>query len=170
MYILENGKYAVLICRPAHQEWPDYHSEIRILKISENIISEIKRIDLHGYYMESRMVGDRLYLVAQKWEKDKIVEEGWGFSYSTRLQSFDLTDPESPEELSEQIIPGSAQVINANNSSLLVVTRDPGNYYHNHIVRVFDISQNQGIPELLTEIKPGDKCWTSLSYAFVTVS
>ena len=155
MYILENGKYAVLICRPAHQEWPDYYSEIRILKISENIISEIKRIDLHGYYMESRIVGDRLYLVAQKWEKDKIVEEGWGFSYSTRLQSFDLTDPENPKELSERIIPGSAQVISANNSSLLVVTRDPGNYYHNHIVRVFDISQNQGIPELLTEIKPG---------------
>ena len=73
--------------------------------------------------IESRMVGDRLYLsVTQKWEKDKIIEKGWGFSYSTRLQSFDLTE-HSPEELSEQIIPGSAEVINANNSSLLVVTR-----------------------------------------------
>ena len=119
MYLLENGKYAVLICRTAHQDWPDYHSEIRILKINENIISEIKRIKLNGYYHESRIVGDRLYLVTQKWEKDKIIEKGWGFSIPPAYcKVFDLTDPESPEELSEQIIPGSAEVINANNSSL----------------------------------------------------
>ena len=81
MYLLENGKYAVLICRTAHQDWPDYHSEIRILKINENIISEIKRIKLNGYYIKSRMVGDRLYLVTQKREKDKIIEKAGVFLF-----------------------------------------------------------------------------------------
>ena len=39
----------------------------------------------------------------------------------------------------------------------LVVTRDPEIITTNISFRVFDISQNQGIPELLTEIKPGGR-------------
>lgn len=156
MYVTEDGDYAFLITRKAQQGWP-YESEIRILKVEKNLISEVTTIDLPGSYRESRLIDGKLYLLSEKWEEDKINEKGWAFSYSTRLTSLDLENPEKPLLLDVQVIPGSPQVISATNSNLIVVTRDPADYYNKHIVRIFDLTNFDGIPRETLRIAPGGR-------------
>ena len=153
MYVTDNGRYAFLIVRKGHQLWP-YQSEVRILKIDESQITEVDRLELGGHYKESRLIGDKLYLVSEKWEKNKIEHDGWQFSYSTYLQTFELNNPESAVAIDEQVIPGSPQVISATNEALILVTRDPRNYYQKHIVRVFDLTQRNGVPEISASLRP----------------
>jgi hypothetical protein len=156
MYVTDSGQYAFLITQKAHQGWP-YQSEIRILKIEGESITEITSLELNGTYRESRLIGDRLFIISEKWEKDNMEANGWAFSYSTRLQTFDLRDPENPKALNEQVIAGAPQVISATNTNLIVVTRDPMNYYYNHVVHVFDLTNFEGIPEPIAKINPGGK-------------
>ena len=156
MYVTDDGDYAFLITRKAQQAWP-YESEIRILKVEKNLISEVTTIDLPGSYRESRLIDGTLYLLSEKWEEDKINENGWAYSYSTRLTSLDLTNPEKPVLLDVQVIPGSPQVISATNSNLMVVTRDPADYYNKHIVRIFDLTNFDGIPKETLQIAPGGR-------------
>ena len=67
MYVTEDGDYAYLLARKSGQSWP-YSSEVRVLKLDESEISEVARLDLDASYRESRMVGDKLYVLSEKWE------------------------------------------------------------------------------------------------------
>ena len=156
MYVTEDGDYAYLLARKSGQNWP-YSSEVRVLKLDDSEITEVARLDLDASYRESRMVGDKLYVLSEKWEKDKMAWQNWSFSYSTRLATFDLSDPDNPRKIDEKILAGAPQVISATNSNLMVVTRDPSDYYNKHLVRVFDLTGFTGVPEQITEVKPGGR-------------
>ena len=156
MYVTEEGDYAYLLARKSGQSWP-YSSEVRVLKLDEPEISEVARLDLDASYRESRMVGDKLYVLSEKWEKDKMTWQNWSFSYSTRLATFDLSDPDNPRKIDEKILAGAPQVISATNSNLMVVTRDPSDYYNKHLVHVFDLTGFTGVPEQVAEVKPGGR-------------
>ena len=156
MYISQSGNYAYLITRKPHQPWP-YHSQIKILKIDGEEITEANTIELSGTYRDSRLINDKMYVVSEKWENDKIKTSGWSFSYSTRIESFNLNNPEDPIKLNEQIIAGAPQIISATNSNLIVVTRDPSDYYNKHVVRIYDLTNLEGIPEEIAEVRPGGR-------------
>ena len=156
MYISQSGNYAYLITRKPHQPWP-YHSQIKILKIDGEEITEANTIELSGTYRDSRLINDNMYVVSEKWENDKIKTSGWSFSYSTRIESFNLNNPEDPIKLNEQIIAGAPQIISATNSNLIVVTRDPSDYYNKHVVRIYDLTNLGGIPEEIAEVRPGGR-------------
>ncbi len=154
MYLTEDGEHAYLLARKAGQDWPG-SSEVRVLKLDDSEISEVARLDLDANYCESRMVGDFLYVLSEKWEQDKIAWRDWSFSYSTRLATFDLSDPDDPRKIDEKTLAGAPQVISATNSNLMVVTRDPSDYDNKHVVRVFDLTDFSGIPEEVAELQPG---------------
>ena len=156
MYVSENGKTIFLITRKSHQNWP-YDSEIRILEKNKDTITEITSISLPGIYKESRMIDQKLYILTERWEEEKLSFNNLSFSYSCRLSTFDLQDPENPVALDQQVIPGAPLVITATNTNLMVVTRDPADYQNKHVVRVFDFSNSEGKPRKIATIRPGGR-------------
>gem|GEM_PF-2110261 len=152
MYVSDDGEYIFLFVTPPHQKWP-YQSNFRVLQFKDEEISEISDLKLSGFYRESRMVGDTLYIVTEKREATEW--KGWHFNYSTVLSSFDLEDPEDIEKTSEISTAGAPQVIFATNDKLAVVTRDPQDYYNSHLVRIYDLSDFSKIPQEISIIKPG---------------
>jgi len=156
MYVSNDEKHAYLFARKPDQGWP-YSSEVRVLKLDGTEISEVARLDLDASYRESRMVGDKLYVLCEKWEENEMAWRDWSFSYSTRLVTFDLSDPDDPRKIDEKILAGAPQVISATNSNLMVVTRDPSDYYNKHLVHVYDLTDSSGIPEQVAELRPGGR-------------
>ena len=156
MYVTPDGSHAFLITRTPHQSWP-HTSRIQILKTNDDNISKLGAIELNGAYRDSRMVNNTLYVISEKWETNRIEESNWKFLYSTQIESFDLANPETPIKINEQIVAGSPQIISANNSNIMVVTRDPSDYYKKHVIRVYDITHNNGMPRLIKKFKPGGR-------------
>ena len=156
MYVVNDGEHIILLARKPGQSWPQ-SSEVKVLSVEQGKISEVASLDLDASYRESRMVGDKLYVVSEKWEREKLNWQGWEFSYSTRLATFDFSDANNPRKVDEKTLAGSPQVISATNSNLVVVTRDPMNYHYKHVVRVFDLTGFRGIPEQVAELRPGGR-------------
>ncbi|SVD26043.1 uncharacterized protein METZ01_LOCUS378897, partial [marine metagenome] len=156
MYVTGDGNHAFLLARKLGQGWP-YSSEVRVLKLDDSEISEVARLDLDASYRESLMVGDKLYVLSEKWEQNEVRWQGWNFRQTTRLATFDLSDPDDPRKIDEKILAGAPQVISATNSNLMVVTRDPENYYYKHVIRIFDVTNLSGVPEEIAELRPGGR-------------
>ncbi len=156
MYVSEDGEFIFLFVTPPHQAWP-YHSNLQILQFKNDIIRKVTDIKLAGDYRDSRVVGETLHIVCEKWENETTSWNGWNFNYSTVLASFDLEDPKEVEKISEIILAGSPQVTYATNQHLVVVTRDPKDYYNGHLARVFDLNDFSKVPQELSIIQAGGK-------------
>ncbi|MEC8043451.1 MAG: beta-propeller domain-containing protein [Verrucomicrobiota bacterium] len=156
MYISDSGKFIFLFVTPPHQSWP-YKSELRILKFTDEQISEISKIQLSGHYRESRMVGETLHILCEEWQSESTDWLGWSYNYHTHLISLEMGDPEKPEEIYSETTLGSPQVIFATSDHLVVVVRDPKNYYQGHLVRVYDLTDPSKIPREISLIQPGGR-------------
>ena len=129
MYVSEDGEFIFLFVTPPHQAWP-YHSNLQILQFEDETIRKINDIKLAGHYRDSRIIGETLHIVCEKWENEATSWNGWNFNYSSVFASFDLDNPKEVEKISEITLAGSPQVTYATNQHLVVVTRDPKDYYN----------------------------------------
>ena len=68
-----------------------------------------------------------------------------------------MGDPEKPEEIYSETTLGSPRVIFATSDHLVVVVRDPKNYYQGHLVRVYDLTDSSKIPREISLIQPGGR-------------
>jgi uncharacterized secreted protein with C-terminal beta-propeller domain len=156
MYVSEDGEFIFLFVTPPHQAWP-YHSNLQILQFEDGTIRKVTDIKLAGHYRDSRMVGETLHIVCEKWENETTSWNGWNFNYSSVLTSFDLDNPKEVEKISEITLAGSPQVTYATNQHLVVVTRDPKDYYNGHLARVFDLNDLSKVPQELSIIQAGGR-------------
>ena len=156
MYVSEDGEFIFLFVTPPHQAWP-YHSNLQILQFEDDTIRKINDIKLAGHYRDSRRVGETLHIVCEKWENEATSWNGWNFNYSSVLTSFDLDNPKEVEKISEITLAGSPQVTYATNQHLVVVTRDPKDYYNGHLARVFDLNDLSKVPQELSIIQAGGR-------------
>jgi hypothetical protein len=156
MYISESGKYIFLFATRPHQTWP-YVTDLRVLKFESEQVTEVSSLSLPGNYQESRLIGDTLHILSEKWENKSTEWQGWKFNYSTFLTSLELDDPENLTKLNEIMIPGRPQVIQATNDHLALVTRDPVDYYNKHVTRIFSLNNPNNIPEEIALVRPGGR-------------
>ncbi len=156
MYVSEDGEFIFLFVTPPHQTWP-YHSTLQILQFEDDTIRKVTDIKLTGHYRDSRLVGETLHIVCEKWENEATSWNGWNFNYSSVFASFDLDNPKEVEKISEITLAGSPQVTYATNQYLLVVTRDPKDYYNGHLARVFDLNDLSKVPQELSTIQAGGR-------------
>ena len=167
MYVLDD-RYTLLLA--AWRSWNK--SEIILTEYDDaNGLREAKRFPLPGSIVETRMIGDQLYVVTRFSEYTRIdvpadgeggddpdTEPRWVYKTGLDLSIIDFTDPTKPVEktglqLAEQDSWGfyNAQVA-ATSTHLLVSTATYRNSYNQSKLFVIDIADQATDPALVAEI------------------
>jgi hypothetical protein len=148
MYLLA-GRYAVLLARNGCG-WSDSEaSQILVIDIEPPTPTIVGRAPINGTIVESRLVGDALYVAAQTYRRIVLPPdpgrpdptETW--EWGVELASLDLSSPTAPVRRGTLWNPGYGQVIAATADYLLLVTQDPQTWTRSW-VRLVDISAPDG--------------------------
>ena len=73
-------------------------SEVVLVRHRADQLSIEQRYPLEGSFVESRMVGDRLYAVTRIWENILHADGMWRTRAGMKVYAFDFTDPSNPVE------------------------------------------------------------------------
>ena len=131
MYVLQD-RYVLLLVRQGRAD--SFNSEIAVVDRSEEPLGVVQRIALPGSIIESRMVGDVLYIVSRSFAR---------IAGSIVVTSIDFSIPEEPEVVADLSIRGFQAVVTATDAFLLVATETPG-VSNRSTVHIFDISSGNG--------------------------
>lgn len=123
------GNRVVLFTRKSADDYSG-NDVLRFVEVSaDGKPSVVKTVDLDGYAGESRLIGDKLYVITTGWSWSGYgaLINGW-YSYSGwwRLHGFDLSDPASPVSLGFVGGMGNTPVLQASGGYLLVAATGYG--------------------------------------------
>jgi hypothetical protein len=148
MYLIE-GRYAVLLARNGCGWYSDEASQVLVIDIAASTPGIVARAAIDGTIVESRLVGQVLYVASQTYRKvvlppspgqtDPSETWEWGIA----LTSIDLATPTAPLRRGVFWNPGYGQVIAATEKYLMLVTYDANDWNRSN-VRLLDISASDG--------------------------
>ena len=165
MYVLGDGEHVALFTRFRDPTQGGLSSTmLRIFRVEKNQVSETAVVDLGGSYLDSRLVGERLYLLVSR----RNLLSGRYYDSRTVLLAYDLEDPDAPDKTDEQIFDGPgyhSTVFTATNTHIAFTTRDPANR-NDQILRTFAIDSFSGSPAALPVIRPGGRILDKFKLSF----
>lgn len=165
MYVLNDGEHVALFARfidPAQNGLSS--TKLRLLRVEKNQVAETATVDLGGSYLDSRLVGERLYVLVSR----RNLLSSRYYDSQTVLLAYDLDNPDAPEKTDEQIFDGPgyhSTVFTATNTHLAFTTRDPDNR-NEQILRPFEIDAFSGSPAALPVIRPGGRILDKFKLSF----
>jgi len=74
-------------------------SEVVLIRHSNDELEVAQQFQLEGTFVESRMVGTRLYVVTRIWENVRHPDGVWRARSGMKIYAFDLADPSNPVAL-----------------------------------------------------------------------
>jgi uncharacterized secreted protein with C-terminal beta-propeller domain len=104
----------------------------------------IGSVALDGYIGDSRMVGDVIYAVANRWSWDSRGIPGTRPSSEMVVTSIDVSDPARPREVAQLTLEGTGWNVHATSDAFLVAHSDWGAGLTTTEVRYIDISSPTG--------------------------
>ena len=123
----DKGEYAVLFTRSDNGDHYSYNGGgmLRLVKVSaEGKPSIINTVELDGYAGESRLIGNKLYVITTGYGGVSYSSGWYGSWIWWRLHGYDLTDPHAPVDLGFVSGGGNTPVLQASNGYLLVASTD----------------------------------------------
>ena len=177
MYVLDDKRVVLLLRRPRQLDGivpgdvaVQSNSEVVVVDWSGTAAQVISRTQLPGKYLESRMVGRRLYAVCNtggyflyrnwmffNWEDWVSGMPGAQNRADAYLSTLDLSFPESPVIVEERALATRAREVAATGTHLLVVRDLEQSYYSTKdLVDVFQIREDAA-PELLGTVQAGGR-------------
>ena len=131
----DTGRYVVLFTRRNDANYWDYNGSgmLRIVEVSpQGVPTVVKTISLDGNAGESRLFGNKLYVVTTGYDNNNytLYSSGWYESRNWwRLHGYDLADPQSPVDLGSVQGRGYTPVLQASGGYLLVAGSGYGYTY-----------------------------------------
>lgn len=126
------GQRVVLFTRKSANDYSG-NDVLRFVEVSaDGKPTVVKTVDLDGYAGESRLIGDKLYVITTMWSWSSYgtLFNGWyNYSGRWRLHGFDVSDPASPTGLGFAEGMGSTPVLQASGGYLLVAATGYGYTY-----------------------------------------
>lgn len=176
LYVLDDT-HVVLVAHTISNSLTEFSQVDNFSGVSELINVELggpqpiiaSRLNLPGFYNDSRLVGNVLYVVSQS---NRIVEEDGinVFRPNYFLSAWDMSDPGQPSLLAELEKEGSVTVVNATGEHILVGTVDPETSGTN--LTIFGLDVQNGLPFEITEVElegaVGDKFKLQLRNSVLT--
>ena len=143
MYLL-GPDHVVLLARDNCDYGPSAQSRIMIIDVSTGSPAVAGVGYFGGVIQESRMVGSAIYLVSQSYEQIEAEDDrGVTWEWSTRVFSFDLSDPANPLERDRLKYPGYGVMATAQRNKLFVNVVD--RYWSEPAeIQIVDISSRDG--------------------------
>lgn len=150
LYLVGENHVALLArTRPcADNSNPTNASSLIVVDVSGNEAREVARVPLNGRILESRLVGEALYVATETWQA--VTTDG-DESYATWVNGtvvtgIDLSNPTTPVANPEVWLAGSGNVVTATEKFLFVGTTDPQRPmgWWRSDLRVLDISDPGG--------------------------
>lgn len=129
----DQGRRVVLFTRKSADDYSG-NDVLRFVEVSaDGKPAVVKTVDLDGYAGESRLIGDKLYVITTGWSgyyNNSLLTNGW-YSYSGwwHLHGFDVSDPASPLSLGFVTGMGNTPVLQASGGYLLVAGSGYGYTY-----------------------------------------
>lgn len=128
----DQGQRVVLFTRKSADDYSG-HDVLRFVEVSaDGKPTVVKTVDLDGFAGESRLIGDKLYVITTGWSWSGYgaLINGW-YSYSGwwRLHGFDVSDPASPVSLGSVGGIGNTPVLQASGGYLMVAATGYGYTY-----------------------------------------
>lgn len=127
----DKGQRVVLFTRKAADDYSG-NDVLRFVEVSaEGKPVVVKTVDLDGYAGESRLIGDKLYVITTGWSGYYGILAGGWYNYSGwwHLHGFDVSDATSPVGLGFVAGMGSTPVLQASGGYLLVAATGYGYTY-----------------------------------------
>lgn len=149
MYVLPSG-HAVLLTRNWCNSNGNDESKVLIVDGAAATPSLSAEAPVPGWIVESRMVGNALYVVSQSYYQ-RTVEGGTTWEPRTFLTSIDLTNPAAPVRRSSQALAGYSSTIYATDRYLVSATWS--SIYNESSLQLVDISSPTGEFAFLSTIK-----------------
>lgn len=138
MYLIETN-YAVLLGRP---DCGASDSAVWIVDVAQAQPAVIAVVAVSGTIVESRMVGQALYVASQGY-RPVSGSAGSAWEWGTLVSALDLARPEAPVARGTLWFAGYGHVVAATDVYLFVVTQSPTNWWQG-IVNIIDISDPAG--------------------------
>lgn len=152
MYVIGDGQ-VVLLTRQWCNSGGD-QSQALIINTTETTPKLIATLPVPGSILESRMVGDVLYVASQSYLATPDRADVW--EWGTEVSSFDLADPAKPVTRNKLWFPGYGNVVAATDTFLFVVTQDPGDWWRS-VVRIIDITSVDGSMSSYGQVVPAGR-------------
>lgn len=156
MYLLDS-QHAVLLTRDDCSWGAAAGSEVLVVNVDGGTPRITARVPLSGTILESRLVGQALYVAAQTYRKVTPPPDPTGTSdtweWGLELSGIDLRDPGTPVVRSTLWYSGYGQVVTATPEYFFLVSLDPSDYWHS-VVRIVDVQAPDGTLVRLGSIKP----------------
>ncbi len=139
-YVLDTaGSRLALLGQSRAADWTQ-SAALFLLAVTDGVPTLVAEIPLTGVVRDSRLIGDRLYVLSTVWS-----DPG-----QSRLQAIDLSDPQTPVVGPTLTLSGYADALQAAGGRLLVGTRDgwqPGIGQLSHL-NLIDLGAADGAPAL----------------------
>lgn len=139
MYLTADGSHAVLLTGPDNfWSMTSQNSQAVVISLTGTNPSIVGRLPIRGRTVESRMVGNVLYVASEFAEYTSA-----SYSFGTVVVSFDLSTPAQPRQRSTFTFDNRSCTISATDSYLFVAGPDPLNWKRS-LVNILDISDPSG--------------------------
>ncbi|MGI9240078.1 MAG: beta-propeller domain-containing protein, partial [Verrucomicrobiales bacterium] len=101
MYVLDDEHILLLTGKWSyHWAWgSSRNSEVILVRHRGDELTVLNRYPLEGNFMESRLVGRRLYTVSRVYREVELEDESYAWRNTLEVRSLDLTDPDNPTSL-----------------------------------------------------------------------
>ena len=99
---LVGEEHVILLANSGNSYWRGVNSaqsEVVLVHHQTDQLSVKKRYSLEGSFVESRMIGNRLYAVTRIWESVRHIDGDWHTRSGLKVYAFDFTDPTNPVEM-----------------------------------------------------------------------
>ena len=154
MYVIDGSK-VVLLARDTCSWWGDSsESRVILLDASTGEPQFVAQLPVKGYIMESRLVGDALYVVANSYRERPSADAtvaGTTWEWGSDIYSFDLGNFANPVARSSDWVAGYNNVIMATERFLVVAQYNYGqNRDYASNLHLYDISNPDGTFEKLS--------------------
>jgi len=143
LYLAGKDHAVVLMHDPCRQWSVEAESAVSVIDTQAMPPVETVRIPLKGRIVESRWVGEALYVATETWE---TVNDGSGsWRAGTQVASFDFTSPEAPIARGTLWFPGAGNVVTATDQFLFVAVTDYSRGWPwESVLEVLDIAAPDG--------------------------
>ncbi|MDG2125859.1 MAG: beta-propeller domain-containing protein, partial [Verrucomicrobiales bacterium] len=117
MYLVGDEHVVLLANRYDYYGSGTTGSEVVVVHHGESGLEEVERFQVEGSFVESRLVGDRLYTVTRLWEQVEEEPGKWSVRSGLRVYAYDFGEPGDPVPVGE-----------------LELMDDEAGYYYNAVV------------------------------------
>lgn len=148
MYVLNPAGSAVALVGQSNTMERAGHSSLYLLRVQEGVPTLMEEVPLQGSVLDSRLIGDRLYVLSSVWPApdENGVSEGVN---QLVLQTIDLTEAAEPVLLPQLVFPASHGSLQAAADHLLIGAGDYSWSGSSEVMHLIDIATADGAPALV---------------------